>query len=133
MEFRFEVEPQAQGDQKLVQHFERREFEFIDDLALAEHFFCALSWPVKMLDSPVHKNALERHCLGQADGTMLLRVPKRQQPSTQHRRRGQVKMIIGKGAELDHGAMLPQDPPRCQTQKAPAFQGDSSNVEVALR
>jgi hypothetical protein len=42
-------------------------------------------------------------------------------------------MIIGKGAELDHGAILPQDPPRCQTQKARAFQGDSSNVEVALR
>jgi hypothetical protein len=59
---------------------------------------------------------------------MLLRVPKRQQPSTQQRRRGQVKMIIGKGAELDHGAMLPQDPPRCQTQKAPAFQLEDAHI-----
>ena len=38
-EFALEVAPQAQGDQKLVQHLERREFEFIDDLVVVEHFF----------------------------------------------------------------------------------------------
>ena len=38
-EFAPEVAPQAQSDEKLVQHFERREFEFIDDLVVAEHLF----------------------------------------------------------------------------------------------
>jgi hypothetical protein len=37
-EFAFEVSPQAQGYQKVVQHLERREFVFIDDLVVAEHF-----------------------------------------------------------------------------------------------
>lgn len=38
---------------------------------------------------------------------------------------GKVGMVIGKCAELDHGAMLPQGICRHQTRKAPVFQGGS--------
>ena len=79
--FPFEVAPQAQGDQKLVQHLERREFEFIDDLAVAEHFLGTFSGQVEVLNRQMNKDTLESHCLGQADCTVLLRVPKREQPS----------------------------------------------------
>jgi hypothetical protein len=61
-----------------------------------------------MLDRPMQEDPLEGHCLGQADGTVVLRVAKRQQRSPQKRRVREVGMVIGKGAELDHGAMLPQ-------------------------
>lgn len=54
------------------------------------------------------EDALEGHGLGQADGTVLLRVAKRQQRRAQERRVPQVRMVIWKSAELDHGAMLPQ-------------------------
>ncbi len=128
-EFPLEVAPQSQSDQKLVQHFERWEFEFIDDLAVAEHFFCALSWPVKMLDRPMYEDPLEGHCLGQADGTVLLCVAKRQQRSPQKRREREVGMVIGKGAELDHDAMLPQGIRSGQTQK---FNGRKTGMPDTL-
>jgi hypothetical protein len=35
----------------------------------------------------------------------------------------EIRVAIGKGAELDHGLMVPQGFRCCQTQKAPAFQG----------
>lgn len=89
--------PQAQGDQKLVQHLERREFVFIYDLALAEHFFSAFSRPLNMLDGPMHKDALEGHCLGQSDRTVFLRRLERQERRSQQRRAHQVRMVIGKG------------------------------------
>ncbi len=118
-EFALEVPPQAQRDQKVVQDLERREFVFIDDLAVAEHLLRALSGPIKVLDRPVHEYTLECLCLGQADDSMVLRIAKRQQRRAQERRVRQVGMVIWKGAELDHGAMLPQGISRGQTQKAP--------------
>ena len=45
---------------------------------------------------------------GQADGTVLLRVAKRQQRSPQQRAVRKVGMVIGQRAECDHAAMLPQ-------------------------
>jgi hypothetical protein len=46
----------------------------------------------------------------------------------------EVRMVIRKCVELDHGAMLPQGISRGQNQNGhPLFTGDSSNVEVALR
>ena len=64
---------------------------------------------------------------------MLPGEPERHQRGAQQWRVHQVRMVVGKGAEFDHGLMLPQAISRGQNQKAPAFQGDSSNVEVALR
>lgn len=59
-------------------------------------------------DRPVHKDALECSSLGQANGVVLLRVAQRQLRCAQHWRMREIELVIGKGAELDHGAMLPQ-------------------------
>ena len=122
-EFPLEMAPEAPGDQKLVQHLERREFVFIDDLAVAEHFLRAFSGPVKMFNRPMHKDVLESHGFGQTDSPVLLRVPKSQMRSPQQRETCQVRMVIRKGAKLDHGAMLPQGISRDQHQKSPNFSG----------
>ncbi len=76
-----------------------------------------------MRDCPMHEDALERLGLGQTDGPLLLRVLQRQQRRAQQRRVREIRVAIGKGAELDHGLMVPQGFRCCQTQKAPAFQG----------
>ncbi len=74
-----EVTPEAKGEQ----HLERREFIFIDDLVIAEHFLGAVAGPVKVLDRPMHEDTLERLGLGQADSAVLLRVAQCQQRRTQ--------------------------------------------------
>jgi hypothetical protein len=51
---------------------------------------------------------------------------------TQQGRMRKVGIVRGKSAELDYRAMLPRDSCRGQNQKAPTFQGDSANVDVAL-
>ena len=61
-----------------------------------------------MLDRPMDEDALERFGFGQPDCPMLLRVLQRQQSRSQKRRVRKVGMVIGKRAELDHSAMLPQ-------------------------
>lgn len=71
----------------------------------------------------MNEDALERFGFGQPDCPMLLRMPQRQQSRSQKRRVRKVEMVIGKRAELDHGAMLPQGFWLGQSQKAPAFQG----------
>ena len=90
----------------------------------------ALSGPVKILGRPVHEARLECLRVGQADGPVVLGVEQRR---AQERRVRQVGMVIWKGAELDHGEMLPQRISRGQNQKNPLMVGDLSDVEVALR
>ena len=70
----------------------------------------------------MNEDALERFGFGQPDCPMLLRMPQRQQSRSQKRRVRKVEMVIGKRAELDHGAMLPQPFWLGQNQKVPAFQ-----------
>lgn len=65
----------------------------------------------------MHEDTLERLGLGQTDGAVSLRVAQCQQCRAQQRRTCKVRMVIGKGAELDHGAMLPQGFRLDQTQK----------------
>ena len=117
-EFAFEVAPQAQGDEKLVQYLERREFVLVNDLAVAEHLLGGLFGPGEVLDSPMHKDALERHGLGQTFRPVRLRILKRQQRNPQQRRACQVRMVIGRGAEHDYGLMLPKELQSGQTQIA---------------
>ena len=76
-----------------------------------------------MLDRPMNEDALERFGFGQPNCSMLLRVLQCQQSRSQKRGVRKVGMVIGKRAELDHGAMLPQGFPLGQNQKVPAFQG----------
>ena len=117
-EFAFEVPSQAQADQQVVQHFERREFVFIDNLAVAEHLARTSSRPVEMLDRPMDEDALERFRLGQSDGPVFLCILKRQQGRAQQWRLRKIGMVIGKGSELDHRTMLPQAISRGQTKSA---------------
>lgn len=86
--------PQAEGDQQIIQNFERREFVFVDDLAEAEHLLGALARPCKILDRPMHEDALEGLGLCQPDAPMLLRIPKRQQGRAQHGRMREVRMVV---------------------------------------
>ena len=86
----------------------------------------------QMLNRPMHEDALERPGLGHTDGPVHQRVLQRQQRRTQQGQMREVRMIIGKGAELDHDGMLPQSNRRCQNQKSPLGTGDSSNVDSAL-
>src|SRR5690606_13823491 len=44
-EMALEVPPEAKGDQQVVQHLERREFVFVDDLIVAEHLLRAFARP----------------------------------------------------------------------------------------
>jgi hypothetical protein len=115
-----------------VQQLQPREFVSFYDLAEAEDVLGTLAGPVEILDSSMYENPLERHCLGQTDCLEFLSVLRRQQRRPQQRRTSQVRMVIGKGAELDHGAMLPQGFSQGQNQKGPSFQGDSPNVDQAL-
>jgi hypothetical protein len=78
-----------------MQHLERREFVFIDDLVVAEHFFGAAFRSIKMLYRPMHKDAFERLRLGQTDCAKLMRVLQGKQCRAQQRRMRQVRMVIG--------------------------------------
>ena len=71
----------------------------------------------------MNEDTLERFGFGQPDCPMLLRMPQRQQSRSQKRRVRKVEMVIGKRAELDHGAMLPQGFWQGQNQKGPDFSG----------
>ena len=122
-ELAFEVPPQTQGDQEVMQHLKWREFVFIDDFAEAEHLFRAVSRPVKVFNRPVDKHPLERLRLGQADGPVFRSVLQRQHRRAQQSRMSEVGMVIGWGAERDHGAMLPQGFSRGQNAKGPRFSG----------
>ncbi len=77
-----------------MQDFERRELEFVDDLAVAEHLLGAFTRPCKILDRPMHEDTLEGLGLCQTDGTMLLRIAKRQQGRAQHERLREVGMVV---------------------------------------
>jgi hypothetical protein len=124
LELAFEVPPQTEGDQNVMQHLERWELVFIYDLVIAEHVVRAVSRPVKVLNRPMDEDTLERLCLGQTDGPVFLHVLQRQLRGPQHWRMREIGMVIGKGTEFDHVGMLPQSNPRCQNQKGPrCFQG----------
>jgi len=98
------VPSQAQRDQQVMQHFERRELVFVDDLVVAEHFLRASARPAEMLDRPMDEDALECLGLGQPDRSMLMRLLQRQERSAQHGRMREIGMVISKRAEFDHDA-----------------------------
>ena len=97
-----------------MEHHERREFVFVDDLVVAEHFFGAFARPAEVLDSPMDEDPLERLGLGEADRAVFLRVLQSQECCAQHGRMREIGMVIRKWAELDHVPFMAQAERRCQ-------------------
>jgi hypothetical protein len=113
-ELALEVPPQAERDQQVVQHFERRELVFVDHLVVAEHFFGAFSRPAEVLDGPMDEDPLERLGLGEANRSVLLRVLQRQECCAQHGRMREIGMVIRELAEFDHVPFMAQAVRQCQ-------------------
>jgi len=113
-EFTLVVPPQAKGDQQVVQHLERRELVFVDDLVVAEHLFRAFARPVEMRDGPMDEDPLERIGLGEANRSVLLRVLEGQKCCAQHGRMREIGMVIRELSELDHEPFMAQAERRCQ-------------------
>ena len=116
-ELALEVPPEAQGDQQVVQHLERRELVFVDDFIVAEHFFGAFARPGEVLDGPMDEDPLERLGFGEADRAMILRVLQGQECCAQHGRMREIGMVIRELAKFDHVPFMARAERRCQAHR----------------
>ena len=101
--------------------YKRWALEFVDDFVIPENLHRAAVGSVKMFNGPMHEDALERLGICLNNGLVLLSVLQRPQRRAQQRRVREIRMVIGEGAELDLGLMVPEDFGASQTQKEPLF------------